>query len=217
MKLVPPTRCGEDGGMPRIELLDETTAPMTAQGYFANGDPGPIVAALANVPELLGPTLGFVGAALGPGAASTRHKEFAILRTSALLGCRYCIHAHTAVALDVGLSADEVRALRGEVPLAETFADPAEVALIRWIDAMAGSVGPIADEIWSAARAAWADHLLVELSVTIGATMFLNRLATGFELPTSEATLTRLERDGFAARPADPTIDLVDASRVVNG
>ncbi len=203
--------------MPRIELLDHNNAPMTVQGYFAGGDPGPIVAALANVPELLGPTLGFVGAALGPGAASTRHKEFAILRTSALLGCRYCIHAHTAVALDVGLSDAEVHALRGEVPLAETFTDPAEVTLIRWIDAMAGSAGPIPDEVWSAAQAAWADHLLVELSVTIGATMFLNRLATGFELPTSEATLARLERDGFAALPAEPTVDLVDATWAVNG
>ena len=79
-----------------------TTAPITAQAYFAGGDPGPIVAALATVPELLAPTLGFVGAALAAGAASTRHTEFAILRTSALQGCRYCIQAHTAVALDAG-------------------------------------------------------------------------------------------------------------------
>jgi AhpD family alkylhydroperoxidase len=184
-------------GVPRIELLDESTAPMTAQSAFASGDPGPIVAALANVPELLGPTLGFVGAALGPGAVSTRHKEFAILRTSALLGCRYCIHAHTGVALDVGLSDQEVRGLRGEVPLEVAFGDPSEQALVRWIDAMAGASGPVPDDVWVEARASWADYLLVELSVTIGATMFLNRFATGFELPTAPEVLERLERDGF--------------------
>jgi AhpD family alkylhydroperoxidase len=183
--------------MARTELLDADTAPLTAQSFFDNGDPGPIVAALANVPELLGPTLGFVGAALGPGATSTRHKEFAILRTSALLGCRYCIHAHTTVALDVGLSAEEVRALRGELPLEEGFPDAGEQALIRWIDAIAAASGPVPDDVWQAANASFADHLLIELTATIGATMFLNRLATGFELPTSDGVLERLRAEGF--------------------
>lgn len=183
--------------MSRIDLLDASTAPMTARSFFESGDPGPIVAALANVPELLGPTLGFIGAALGPGATTTRHKEFAILRTSALLGCRYCIHAHTTVALDVGLADAEVRALRGEVAVEDAFAEPAELALIRWIDAMAGASGAVPDAVWAEVRAFWADHLLVELSATIGATMFLNRFATGFELPTSPGVLERLERDGF--------------------
>jgi AhpD family alkylhydroperoxidase len=183
--------------MSRIELMDASTAPMTAKSFFEGGDPGPIVSALANVPELLGPTLGFIGAALGPGAAATRHKEFAILRTSALLGCRYCIHAHTTVALDVGLTDAEVRALRGEVAVEDVFSEPAELALIRWIDAMAGASGPVPDDLWADTRSFWADHLLVELSATIGATMFLNRFATGFELPTSSGVLERLERDGF--------------------
>jgi AhpD family alkylhydroperoxidase len=184
--------------MPRVDLLDGTTAPITAQQYFAGGDPGPIVAALAHVPELLGPTLGFVGAALGQGAAALRHKEFAILRTSALQGCRYCIHAHSTVSLDAGISVEEVRALRGEADLDEVLTDAAERALVRWIDAMAGATGPVPDDVWDRAREHWADHLLVELSVTIGATMFLNRFATGFELPTSAGVLERLEGEGLA-------------------
>jgi AhpD family alkylhydroperoxidase len=178
--------------MARIELLDAATAPITTQAYFANGDPGPIVAALVHVPELVGPTLGFVGAALGQGAASTRHKEFAILRTSALQGCRYCIHAHTTVALDVGLSTAEVRALRGELPIEEGFPEAAEQALIGWIDALAGATGPVRDDVWTAARLHHPEHILMELSITIGATLFLNRFATGFELPTSPEVLDRL-------------------------
>lgn len=181
--------------MDRIELLDLDTAPMLAREYFAGGDPGPIVAALANVPELVGPTLRFVGAALGDGAVSTRHKEFAILRTSALLGCQYCIHAHSAVALDVGLSSVEVRALRGEVPIEDALSDPAERALLTWIDAMAGASGAVPDDVWAAARQHFDDHLLVELSVTIGATMFLNRFATGFQLPTSAGVSARLDAE----------------------
>ena len=183
--------------MARIDLLDADTAPISAQAYFEGGDPGPIVAALANVPELLGPTLAFVGAALGGGAVTTRHKEFAILRTSSLQGCEYCIHAHTSVAIEVGLSIDEVRALRGEMPIEEVFADESEQRLIRWIDAMAGATGRLPVAVWDDARASFAEHLLVELSVTIGATMFLNRFATGFELPTSAVTLEPLDEAGL--------------------
>jgi AhpD family alkylhydroperoxidase len=178
--------------MSRVELLDASTAPITVQQYFAGGDPGPIAAVLAQVPELVAPTLAFVGAALGPGAASIRHKEFAILRTSALQGCRYCIHAHTGVALDVGLTATEVRALRGEAPIDGTFGDD-ERALIRWIDAMGGATGPVPEDVWEAARAAFPVHVLVELGVTIGATMFLNRFATGYELPPPNDTLAAAE------------------------
>ncbi|MEO6654362.1 MAG: carboxymuconolactone decarboxylase family protein [Ilumatobacteraceae bacterium] len=183
--------------MSRVELIDVDNAPVLVRGYFADGDPGPIVAALAGVPELVSPTLGFIGAALGDGAAQTRHKEFAVLRTSALQGCQYCVHAHSAVSLDVGLTVDEIRALRGECESDDVFPDAAERALIRWIDAMAGATGPVPDEVWETARALWPEHVLVELSITIGATMFLNRFATGFELPSSQQTVDRLVEAGL--------------------
>ena len=183
--------------MARVELLSAATAPITTRQLFEGGDPGPIVAALAHVPELVAPVLGFINAALGGGAATTRHKEFAILRTSALLGCRYCVHAHTAVALDVGLTSDEIRGLRGEVAIDDVFPLLSERRLVRWIDAMAASSGPVPDDTWQDARSSFADHLLVELSATIGATIFLNRFATGFELPTSDTTLARLAREGL--------------------
>jgi AhpD family alkylhydroperoxidase len=195
----------------RLDLFDLDQVPLTAKPYFSGGDPGPIVAALAQVPELLGPTLAFVGAALGPGAAGVRCKELAILRTSALQGCRYCVHAHTTVAVDAGLTPDEVRGLRGEIPLDDAFPDEAERTLLRWIDAMAGATGPISDAVWSPARRWWPDHLLVELATTIGATLFLNRFATGFELPTSPEVIDRLHDGGFPldTSPVPPEGELV--------
>ena len=193
---------GKDGPMARTQLLEVDQAPITAQQYVADGYSGPIVAALATVPELLGPTLNFVGAALGPGSVSVRAKELAILRTSVLQGGRYCVHAHTAVALDVGLSTDEIRGLRGDIVLEDAFPQMAERALIGWIDALAGATGPIPDDVWDAAREHWPEHALVELTVTVGATMFLNRLAnrlaTGLELPTSDQVAARLSRAGLA-------------------
>ncbi len=189
---------GNDVRMSRSQLLDADQAPITTRVYFADGDPGPIVAALATVPELLGPALSFVGAALGPGSVTTRAKELAILRTSVLQGCRYCIHAHTAVALDVGLSTDEIHGLHGDIALEDAFPQVAERALIGWIDALAGATGAIPDDVWIAAREHWPEHALVELTVTVGATMFLNRLATGLELPTSDQVTARLTKEGLA-------------------
>ena len=183
--------------MTRVALLRAEDAPLLAQPLYADGDPGPIVASLATVPELLTATLPFVAAALGPSGVSTRRKEMAILRTSALLRCRYCVHAHTPVALDVGLSLDEVRALRCEAPL-DCFSDPAERALLAWIDAVVEGRGPIAEPVAAAVLAHLSEHELVELTVTIGATMFLNRYCTALELPTAAETLRRLTEEGLA-------------------
>ena len=186
------------GLVSRVELFDVGNAPVSVEGYFAGGDPGPIVAALASVPELLAPTLNFVGAALGPGCVSVRLKELAILRTSVLQGCQYCVHAHTAVSLDVGLTVAEIQALRGGIPIETGFPIESERALIGWIDALAGATGPIPDDVWTAVRSHWPEHVLVELTVTVGATMFLNRFATGFQLPTAGHVLTRLAAEGLA-------------------
>lgn len=184
--------------MPRIELLDATTAPPAAQPYFVDGDPGSIVAALAAVPELLGPMLDFVGRAHDEGLAGVRPKLFAMLRTSVLQGCRYGIGTYTAVALDGGLSVEEVRALRGETPVEAGFRDDADRALIVWIDALAGATGPVLDDMYLAVREHLAANVLIELSVAIGATMLLNRFATGFDLPTSADALARLDACGLA-------------------
>lgn len=184
--------------MTRIELHDATSAPPTAQPYFAAGDPGSIVAALAIVPELLGPTLGFVAWAHDGGVAGARHKTLAMLRTSVLQGCRYGIGTYTVVALDGGLSVEEVRALRGQAPLESGFPDHGERAVIGWIDAMAGATGPVLDDVYLAVREHLPANVLIDLSVAIGATMFLNRFATGFDLRASADVSARLEACGLA-------------------
>jgi AhpD family alkylhydroperoxidase len=183
--------------MPLVELIDSSSCPLPLRHLFADGDPGPIAAALAQVPELCGAALPFVGAALGPGWLPARLKELAILRTSALARCRYCVDAHTVVALDLGLARDEVCALRDEADPATVFADPVERAALAWIDAVAGERGAPPDEVGEELRRHLPDHAVVELTVTIGATLFLNRFATALGLPTSPETLTRLAREGL--------------------
>ncbi|MDH4144448.1 MAG: carboxymuconolactone decarboxylase family protein [Acidimicrobiia bacterium] len=188
--------------MSLVELIDADGAPLLLRDLYAGGDPGPIVGALAQVPELCEVALPFIGKALGASAVSARYKEFAILRTSALLSCRYCVDAHTVVALDCGLTLDEVRALRGELVLDDVFARPEERAVLAWIDAVATGTGPVPAELGAELARHVADHIIVELTVTIGTTMLLNRMATALELPTSPDTLQRLAAVGLAAGAA---------------
>lgn len=47
-----------------ITLVEPGQAPLLARPYYADGDPGPIERALAQVPELPAVTLPFLGAVL---------------------------------------------------------------------------------------------------------------------------------------------------------
>lgn len=178
-------------------LIGAGQVPLLARPYFTDGDPGPIVAALAQVPELLEVALPFIGAALGPSGIDIRTKEIVIVRTSALNGCRYCVQAHAVMALDAGLSRAEVCALRGETPVESLFTDPREAALLAWIDTVAAP-GPVDDDARSRVGRFWADHEVVELTTVIGVTLLLNRFATALALPSSPETLNRLAVGGLS-------------------
>jgi len=182
---------------PGTLLVRADQAPLLARPYYAGGDPGPIVAALAQVPELLETAMPFLGAALGPSGIDWRTKEIVIVRTSALAGCRYCVQSHTVVALDAGLSHDEVRALRTDLAVSDAFTDPRELALLEWVDIVAGT-GPVTDDARSTVCRHWADHEVVELTTLVGTTLLLNRFATALALPTGADTTARLATEGLS-------------------
>ncbi len=184
-------------GTALVALITGPQAPLLARPFFAGGDPGPIVAALAQVPELLEATAPFLGAVLGPSAVPPRTKEIVVLRTSARASCRYCVEAHTVVARDVGLSMTEVRALRGEFDASIVFANIGEQAVIGWCDALVGT-GPVRPEAKAALRGCFADHEVVELTLLVTTTLLLNRFCTALDLPTSAAVLARLAAEGLA-------------------
>lgn len=190
-----PTGAGEAG----FPLIGPDQAPLLTRPFYEGGDPGPIVAALAHVPELLEASAPFLGAVYGPSALAARAKELVVLRTSALLGCRYCVDAHSVVALDTGLSLAEVRALRGEgATITSVFPDPAEASLLAWVETLAGERGTVDPGVRAALRQHWTDPEVVEITMVCGATLMLNRFATGLKLPTAAATRGRLSEAGLA-------------------
>jgi AhpD family alkylhydroperoxidase len=180
--MTPRTALGPSAA-PRIDLVDARSAPLLARPFFAAGDPGPLVASL------------FLGSVLGPSWISLRDKEIVILRTSAVMGCRYCTEAHTVVGLDAGLTLDEVRALRGELPLEDAFSDAGERALVNWCDAVAQGVE--ADIEQARPRLGGSDAQVVELTLLVATTVMLNRYATALGLPTSRDVRERLVREGL--------------------
>ncbi len=183
-----------------IERIEIGQIPLLARPCYDGGDPGPVVAALAQVPELLVAAMPFIGTVLGPSALDWRTKEIVIVRTSALAGCRFCVQSHAVVALDAGLTRDQVAALQavsapGSV-VAAGFDAPREVRLIDWVDTVAGG-GPVDDAARARVLTQWADHEVVELTAVIGATLMLNRFATALALPTSPDVTARLSHEGL--------------------
>lgn len=186
---------------PRVRLLPAEQAPLLTRPFYAGGDPGPMVTALAQVPELAELAVPFIGRTLAASSIPFRTKEIVILRTSVLLSCRYCVDSHTPVAGEAGLSRDEVAALRtlptGAEPGDELFADPAERALLGWIEAVAGGPGSVPQPAADRLAAHFEDHEIVELTLLIATTMMLNRFCTSLQLPTTPETTARLAEEGW--------------------
>ena len=186
--------------MTAVRTIEPGQVPLLARPYFDGGDPGPVVAALAQVPELLVDAVPFIGTALGPSGLDRRTKEIVIVRTSALAGCRYCVQSHAVVALDSGLTRDQVAALQDPAavvaPAVAGFDSPRDRALLEWVDTVAGG-GPVDDAARARVLAEWADHEVVELTAVVGTTLMLNRFATALALPTSPEVTGRLEREGL--------------------
>lgn len=164
--------------MARVELVTAERAPLLARPFYAGGDPGPIGAALANVPELMEVALPFLGAVYGPSSVAPRLKEIVILAVSAANGCRYCTVSHTGVARRMGFAPDELAALLGQAPPPDRW-DATQRALLAFSDALTHRP----DEAVDLLRPHFREHEIVEL-VTLGsATVMLNRFATALELP----------------------------------
>jgi AhpD family alkylhydroperoxidase len=162
----------------KVELLTAEHAPLLARPFYEGGDPGPIAAALANVPELMEVAMPFLGVVCGPTSVAPRLKEIVILAVSAANGCRYCTTAHTGVARRLGFAPDELAALLGQAPPPERWS-AAELALLAFSEALSNRPA-VAVELL---RPHFEDPQIVEL-VTVGSvTVMLNRFATALELP----------------------------------
>ena len=165
--------------MARVELVARERAPLLARPYYERGCPGPIAAALANVPELMEVALPFIQAVYGPTSLPPRLKEIVILAVSAANRCRYCTDTHAGVARRLGFAPDELAAMLGEAPPPGRWG-VRERELLEFAIALSNRPAEAVDVL----RPHFSDPEIVEL-VTLGAaTVMLNRFATALELPS---------------------------------
>lgn len=164
--------------MARVELLTKERAPLLARPYYEGGDPGPIAAALANVPELLEVALPFIGTVFGSTSVAPRLKEIVVLGVSAANGCRYCTETHTSVARRMGFAADELAAMLGGAPPPERWTEP-ERTLLLFCHAISHRPGGAVELL----RPYFDEPQIVELVTLASTTVMLNRFATALELP----------------------------------
>ncbi len=183
---------------PRVALLSAERAPLTTRSYFEAGDPGPITASLAHVPELLEVALPFFGRALAGVTVDPRTAELVIVRASAVLGCSYCTLTHAAVALGSGVTPEEIRSLCDpDAAPQEAAADERERALLAWVDVVAAGHGEVPDDVAGPLMAAYDEATTVELLTMVGCTILLNRYCTTLRLPTGAASLATLAASGL--------------------
>ena len=180
----------------RVALLDQRRAPLPARKYFADGDPGPIAASLAYVPELLEVSLPFISRALRGVTVDARTAELVIVRASAMLSCTYCTLTHGAIALDSQVTPQEVVALCDPAGL-DAFPDAREAALLAWVDAFATGRGEVPMEIADELAVHFDEATVVEVAMMAGCTIMLNRYCTSLRLPTSPSSLSRLADAGL--------------------
>jgi AhpD family alkylhydroperoxidase len=184
---------------PHVELLDAGSAPIAVRArFFGGGDPGPIASSLAHVPELLEVALPFFDRALAGVTIDRRTAELVIVRSSAVLGCRYCTLTHGATALGSGVRSEELVALC-DVAHQSSVGDERERALLAWVDAAAGGRGEVPGELLDPLRRWIDDATLVEVSMMVGCTILLNRYCSALQLPVSSSSIARLQAVGIDA------------------
>lgn len=105
------------------------------------------------------------GGVLLTGLLPPRDRELLILRTGHLTGAEYELHQHRAIALEVGLTQDEVE----RVPLGPDADgwDPFDAALLRAADELHASAR-VGDETWATLAGRYDERQLIEVCMVVG-------------------------------------------------
>jgi uncharacterized peroxidase-related enzyme len=108
---------------------------------------------------------------LASGTLSKQDQEAIKLLVSAIVGCDYCVAAHSLLGKMAGLSPDALRQIRVGEPTGDAKRD----ALIRLVKLLSATSGTISDAEFTAIKdAGYTDAQLVEISLAIAVTVFTN-------------------------------------------
>jgi AhpD family alkylhydroperoxidase len=106
--------------------------------------------------------------------------DLVYLRVSQINGCAYCIDLHGRDLLKAGVPAEKLLLVSAWDEAGSAFSDQ-EKAALGWADAVT-RIGQrhVADETFAAARAAFTEKQLADLTIAVGVMNAYNRLAISF-------------------------------------
>lgn len=110
-----------------------------------------------------------------------RLRDLLCLYTSMLNGCLYCIDDAAGEALLNGWSVDELRGLAGE--LSDAFG-AAELAALRYAEAVTCNPNEIDDQVLQPLRAHFDTEEILEITVIVSMKNFWNKFASALQIPS---------------------------------
>jgi uncharacterized peroxidase-related enzyme len=156
---------------PALESATGATAEVYAQIRKAAGSvPNTFAVIGAHGPAALKAVLNADGV-LASGSLDKQDLETIKLTVSAVVGCDYCVAAHSLLGKLTGLSQDTLRQIRHD----EATGDAKRDALIRFVRIIVQTSGTLSVDEFNAIKAAgYSDAQLVDISLAIAVTSFTN-------------------------------------------
>lgn len=139
---------------------------------------------VAHRPEIFETMIAHFEAVLHTGTVPLRLKELAIVRTSQLNRCDYCLASHSRIALSLGWTREQLDALP-RFAEREDFT-PAEKAALRLAEQMTLDSTHIADEEIAALREHFDEGEVVELMAAIGLFNYFNRFNNALQMEPTQ-------------------------------
>jgi uncharacterized peroxidase-related enzyme len=186
--------------MPRISRLNRSEVDASLQPIYdrflqERGNVPYFFRTVAHRPEIMQTMAAHMKAVLSTGTLSTKLKELVVVRTSQLNCTAYCLASHTAIALKLGWTPEDLEALknwRGSARFSE-----AEQEAIHLAEVMTLQSHDFTDEDMARLRRFYSEGEVVELMASIGLFNYFNRFNNMLRMePTQPATAEELAEAG---------------------
>lgn len=164
--------------MPRISRLSRNeVGPATGEIFDRymrqRGNVPNMFRTVAHRPEILETMIAHFEAVLNTGTLPVKLKELAIVRTSQLNNCDYCLASHSRICRKLGWSDDQLEHL-DQYAMRDDFTLQEKTAL-RLAELMTRNERPLTDAEWQEMREAFTEGEVVELMAAIGLFNYFNR------------------------------------------
>jgi alkylhydroperoxidase family enzyme len=171
--------------MARLPYPDLDQAPDSVREALAAMPPLNIFRMLAHAETAFRPFLRFGGAILGDLALDAKLRELAILQVAVQAGAEYEWVQHAAIGRAVGLSDEQIDAVRREHIDSTAFSDSERAVLLFASEVIEHP--RVSNEAFAAVSERLSPREIVELLLTVGNYLMLARVMTTLDLELDEA------------------------------